>query len=56
VGQTNTLVLQMNVENAMVSDVLALKGYSGKIINRTGSVVTNFNSAFNHYEALLSST
>jgi hypothetical protein len=56
VGQTNTLVLQVNVENAIVSDVLVLKGYPGKIINRTGSVVTNFNSALNQYEAVLSST
>ena len=56
VGQVNTLVMQMNVENALATDVLALKGYPGKIITKTGSMTFNYNSSSNQYQGLLSST
>lgn len=54
VGQTNTLTVEMNVENAAVLDVLVLKSFSGVFVNRTGSISLSYNSSSNHYETTLS--
>lgn len=49
VGQTNSLSVEMNIENAAVSDVLILRSFSGVFINQSGSMTLSHNTLQNHY-------
>ena len=53
VGQSNTLTFPINVENVLPLDIITFQNYSGKLINKTGSLSVIYDKNSNSYSSLL---